>query len=50
VIYYYFEASDNPALAWIGALSLFFTGMFYLCIHLGCGGKLEKKSNRREEE
>jgi len=48
VIYYYFEASDNAALAWIGALSLFFTGVFYLCIHMGCGGKIEKKSARRE--
>lgn len=50
VIYYYFEASDNTALAWIGALSLFITGVIYLCIYFGFGKKLEKEEKKLENK
>jgi hypothetical protein len=45
VIYYYFEASDNSALAWIGAISLFVTGIIYLCFYFGCGKKIDAKND-----
>lgn len=49
VIYYYFEASDENFLAWVGALSLFITGIVYLCIHFGWGEKLAKMIKKDEK-
>jgi hypothetical protein len=42
IIYYYFDASGDTLLAWVGALSLFISGLLYLGLHFGCGKEFQK--------